>query len=205
MKFFITVCALFFFSAVQASGNKCKEVKLTSHQKEVINHSYANGSAEDFGYTLAAIAMVESRAGEYLMNWSDPSFGIHHILISTAANSLGIKGHYNEVLLGQQLISDPGLSAKIAISVLRFWKASLIRREDFSWTNLWGAYNAGSNYDSSQAREYSYKIAEKIRWLNSCYFTQDKEDYLKKIGGSYKIKKIKVKPFFEHNALSSIE
>lgn len=47
-------------------------------QKAVLLKAYEYGAPHDLGYTLAAIAWKESCAGEYRMNFQDPSAGIYH-------------------------------------------------------------------------------------------------------------------------------
>jgi len=48
------------------------------HQKQIIIKAFKYGSKNGFGYTMAAIAWKESCAGEYRINFADPSAGIYH-------------------------------------------------------------------------------------------------------------------------------
>lgn len=170
--------------------SKCSKYEFSEYQKDILKHSYAFGSEFGFGNSLAAIALHESMAGKYLINWSDPSFGVHHILLKTGANIAEVKGHYNKILLGQEIMEDPELSATMAINVLK--SAAAVRKRDgtYSWRNVWATYNGGRYYDGSQAQGYARQIAEKILWLNSCFFTPDMKRNLEAIGLNYKIKSV---------------
>lgn len=170
-------------------------------QKEVMKHSYAYGSKEGLGLTLAAIAFQESDFGKYKINWTDPSFGAHHILLKTATNMLNIKGHYNKILLGQQIMEDYDLSANLALMVLDYWKKRLKREGHFTWRALWGSYNAGNNYDGSAAKKYSESVAEKILWIQRCGLSKEERSKLKAVGPNYKINKIKAKNVVEAESL----
>ena len=72
--------------------NKCIKIDtFNNNQLEIIAYAYNYGKKYDLGITLAAIAWHESCAGEFRMNFSDPSAGIYHCLLYTsdAADDIG--------------------------------------------------------------------------------------------------------------------
>jgi hypothetical protein len=153
-------------SSVLPSNPICKEERLSREQVDVLKRSYHYGSAFDMGYSLAAIAWKESSAGKYPINVNDPSFGVHHIYITTAASRANIKGvEINKLALA--LINDEKLSASFAIKELLFWQQAL-KKEDRNWKNVWAAYNGGYSYKEDAPQEYSKDIQKKIKWLKTC-------------------------------------
>lgn len=144
----------------------CSKYKFDRNQIAVLKESYELGLPFGFGYTLAAIAWQESLAGKYLMNVDDPSFGVHHILISSASNRANIRG-IERNRLAKAIIDNSKLSASFAIEELSFWKTEL-KGDNNRWENIWAAYNGGYNYKSDRAQAYSSSIGNKIGWLKTC-------------------------------------
>ena len=165
---FILTGFISLFISFSSYSNECKDYGFSKSQLNVLRESFKQGDKHNLGLSLAAIAYQESNLGEYLINWNDPSFGVYHVLLTTAANTLNVKGYYNKVLLAQKLMNNREFSGEIALLVLEFWKGYLEKRGEFSWTNLWGAYNAGSNYDGSSAKKYAENIKRKIGIISKC-------------------------------------
>lgn len=156
----------------KSQSSMCKNNNFDSQQINILKKSFMYGKPFDLGYTLAAIAWQESIAGKYLINVNDPSFGVYHILISSAANRSNIKGlEVNR--LAMALIRDQRLSASFAIKELLFWQG-VLKPKDKDWSNVWAAYNGGYNYKSSQAQTYSKNISRKIKWLKTCLIRKSK-------------------------------
>ncbi len=150
----------------KVSQEYCRKYQFNENQKKVLKASYILGSKYGLGYSLAAIAWKESLAGEYLINVNDPSFGVHHILIDTAAKRAKVKGiDINK--LAMSIMGDIKLSASFAVQELLFWKSELEGKEK-TWNNIWAAYNGGYRYDKKVPQEYSKDIKSKISWLSQC-------------------------------------
>lgn len=144
----------------------CNKYKFNANQKKVLKASYILGSEYGLGYSLAAIAWKESLAGEYLVNVNDPSFGVHHILIGTAAKRAQVKGmDINK--LAMSIMGDIKVSSSFAVQELLFWKSEL-DDEEKTWNNIWAAYNGGYRYAKKIPQEYSKDIKRKITWLSQC-------------------------------------
>ena len=81
---FCVFCLCVFLSEMSALPlhkieGKCVEPKkFSKNQKQVILKAFKYGAKSGFGYTMAAIAWKESCAGEYRVNFADPSAGIYH-------------------------------------------------------------------------------------------------------------------------------
>jgi hypothetical protein len=127
-------------------------------QKLVILNSYNYALYEDLGYTLAAIAIVESSAGEIRVNISDPSFGIHHNLVSSVVNRLGMTDTcYNRNKVASRLVTDDDFSREQALQELLFWR----KYHSNNWRLMVMSYNAGHKYQNGQ--HYLNKV---IYWIS---------------------------------------
>lgn len=151
-------------SAKKALQSQSCKADLTPKQAKVLKQSYLYGKPFNLGYSLAAIAWHESLAGEYLINVNDPSFGVHHILISTAANRANVTG-IEKNRLALNIVKSHKLSASFAIKELLYWQENL---KDNSFNNIWAAYNAGWNYKGSKGQYYASIIHDKVEWLKRC-------------------------------------
>jgi len=165
----------------------CKKWDFTPYQEDIIKHSYAMGSDHNFGNTLAGIALQESQAGKYLINWNDPSFGVHHIYVKTAASLTDTSGFLNKILLGQSIMEDPNLSLSMAVTVLKTAVKLRKKHGNFSWKNVWATYNGGGNYKGDDAQGYAEMVAGHIIWLDKCFFTPEMRRELEEIGSSYQL------------------
>ena len=138
--------------------NSCVPLeKFNDTQKEVLLRSYLAGYQFGFGYTLAAIAWKESCAGEYKMNFQDPSAGIFHAYIPGVIKrypKLKQNG-FTQNMVGAMLVEDDKFAAQIAIS------------EGYSWQK-----NLQSNI---QAEKYYADIAKKVKQLQE-YFASNELD-----------------------------
>lgn len=148
---------------------KCVELhSFTQDQKDVIFYAYYYGKSYGFGYTMAAIAWQESCAGEYLINFADPSAGIYHAHIPGVIKQY-TKHKDNGFLrnvVGQMLISNPEFASSIALDHLRYW--SRVRRGDFK--KIIKSYNKGFQWEKNRranhlANEYYNSIVDKVKQL----------------------------------------
>lgn len=148
-------------------------------QESVIKKAYQLGVPSDLGLSLAAIAWQESNAGQFNINWNDPSFGPFHILIKTGATRAGIKGYYRKIELAQQLMFDIELGAAFATQELLYWKGRFKRKGQMRWHNVWAAYNGGNNHKGEDAQNYAKSIRSRIDWLKQCTLNQEERKRLK--------------------------
>jgi hypothetical protein len=159
----ITLMIVFMFS-IKVSASSCLVFdKLNNQQKETLYKAYKYGETDGIGYSLAAIGWQESQAGKYLVNLSDPSFGVFAITIKTASKVEGIDEESFEAnLLAQKLIFDFNYGMKMAKREILYWLN--YHKED--WSRTWASYNAG--FDTSNGIEYTGLIAGYVRVLQKC-------------------------------------
>ena len=163
----IAVCGLAVLSTQKVTAASIIEVpricakEFSQQQLDVMQQSYNYGKPSDLGYTLAAIAWKESSAGNKPVNWNDPSFGVHHILLKTAAAHEGFD-HEKEPLralaLASRLVYDHDESARHSVMVLTHWKG---RRKDYAI--MLASYYAGNNYKAGLG--YASDVINKVKFL----------------------------------------
>lgn len=146
---------------------KCKEPKdFNEKQKKVILYAYNYGAPHGLGYTMSAIAWKESCAGEYMVNFSDPSAGIYHAYIPGVIKKYSKK--YKDTsfvrnLVGELLIRDSEFSSKVALETLLYWQKN--RKGDYK--NMIKSYNKGFSWDNNKrnnalAEDYYKDIRLKV-------------------------------------------
>ena len=150
------------FSAVSAA-DPCKPVEaLSDKQVQTLYQSYNYGVRYDMGLTLAAIAWKESNAGLYLINISDPSFGVHHILLTTAMKRSNTKDtSYHKNMLASSLLAHD-VSASYAIKEIKYW----FKYHKGDWFKVWSSYNAGFNIKAGV--KYAESIQKKVNLIKRC-------------------------------------
>ncbi|MDY5186262.1 hypothetical protein [Helicobacter trogontum] len=142
----------------------------TQEQKDILMYAYYYGRDHGFSYLMAAIAWRESCAGEYLINFSDPSAGIYHAHIPNVIRKYTkyADSSFLRNVVGQMLISDPLLASSIALDNLRYWhkvhKGDLQKiiksyNKGFAWRNKESA--------NKQAQAYYIDIMKKIKELET--------------------------------------
>ncbi|MGJ0337562.1 transglycosylase SLT domain-containing protein [Aliarcobacter cryaerophilus] len=160
MKFKSLLLILLFISNVFASNVDIKN--LTPEQLETLKEIKKHGQDTGLSYTLMAIAIKESKLGEYMVNLDTKDFGLYQANIKTVLSRQNIKDTtWNRNVFASKLVSDFQFATKNAIEELTFWQK--IHRND--WTKVWGSYNAGYKFNSQQAKEYSKEIALIIKEL----------------------------------------
>lgn len=152
-------------------ASSCGPVEaLDQQQVQTLYQSYNYGKEYNMGLSLAAIAWQESNAGLYPINISDPSFGVHHILLSTAMKRSDVKNtNYHRNMLASKLL-DHNVSASFAIKELQYWS----KYHKGNWSRIWASYNAGHNYKVGV--KYSNKIKEKVKMVKYCLIVEKVED-----------------------------
>ncbi len=94
---------------------KCVEPKkFNKNQKQVILKAFKYGAKDGFGYTMAAIAWKESCAGEYRVNFTDPSAGIYHAHIPGIIKKYKQKDSaFMRNMVGELLMRDDEFASQI--------------------------------------------------------------------------------------------
>ena len=152
---------------VQSKTTMCKNVMLLDDpQKAALRLAFTRGSPQDLGHTLAAIAWNESNAGRWRLNYHSNDFGLFHINIETAANTLGVDNYYKKIELAEELIYNDDLGAELALSVLNHF-------EHRGYRQMLKSYNEGNRWlrDSQsavKANKYADSVIAKMKELRSC-------------------------------------
>tara|TARA_R110000803_G_scaffold13482_9_gene37907 strand:- start:1539 stop:2066 length:528 start_codon:yes stop_codon:yes gene_type:complete len=158
--------------AEQAVAKRCTELhSMNAKQINIMVQSYILGEKQDLGYTLSAIAWKESQAGSYPINISDPSFGVHHILITSAIKRSGLKDtSFNRNRLAAKLLEHK-VSSMYAIQELKFWQ----RKYENDWIKVWASYNAG--YSWQNGLKYANDIKQRIQLIKLCLIPKSKSKF----------------------------
>ena len=176
--FFLFATMAFALPKVEFKNSCVPLEKFNDTQKEVLLRSYLAGYQFGFGYTLAAIAWKESCAGEYKMNFQDPSAGIFHAYIPGVIKrypKLKQNG-FTQNMVGAMLVEDDKFDAQIAISELKFWD----KIHKGNWRNIVKSYNKDYSWQKNlqsniQAEKYYADIAKKVKQLQE-YFASNELD-----------------------------
>ncbi len=142
---FLSLCCYLFASPT----NKCVGIEeFSDTQKEIIAYAYNYGQKYNFGSTLAAIAWHESCAGEYRINFADPSAGIYHALIPGVIKRYRMLNDtgFNRNIIGTQLIKDDEFASKVAIDELLYWN----KTRDGNWKDIIKSYNKGFSWEKNE-------------------------------------------------------
>lgn len=123
--------------------------EFSDRQKHIILYAYNYGAQKGLGYTMAAIAWQESCAGEYMVNFSDPSAGVYHAHIPGVIKKYG---PYKDTsflrnLVGELLMRDIEFASKVALDNLLFWQKN--RRGNYK--EIIKSYNKGFSWEKSKA------------------------------------------------------
>ena len=145
-------------------------------QKEVLLRSYLAGESNGFGLTLAAIAWKESCAGEYKINFQDPSAGNFHAYIPGVINrypKLKQNG-FTQNMVGAMLVEDDDFAAQIAIAELKYWQ----KEHKGNWKNIIKSYNKGYSWQKNssaniQAEKYYQEVAWRVKQLEGFFKGKD--------------------------------
>ena len=140
----------------------------TTEQQVVMQDAYDYGKPRGYGWTMAAMAWQETSAGDQMINWSDPSFGIVQINIKTATKRYKLTTWKEQLAFVNRLVSDNEFTINAASDELDFWKGV----HKGNMRKMWASYNGGYNYKAKAPQHYSDGIAKKINFLktNRCLF-----------------------------------
>ncbi len=142
--------------------------RFNSKQKEILLDAYIFGEKQGFGYILSAIAWQESCAGEYLVNFADPSAGIFHAHIPLVIKQYTKlqDNSFNRNIIGQLLLKDHDFALKVALDQLLFWEKKYQGNQE----KIIKSYNKGTSWIKNEnsnllAQRYYQEIQDKIQKL----------------------------------------
>ena len=140
-----------------------KDKKFTLQQKEVIYKAYLKGERHNLGYTMAAITIVESSAGKYLVNLSDPSCGVYHALVPSVLSRANMRNtSANRNAICSRLITDEEFAHREALKELLYWESRYVGQR-MSWSKMVASYNAGTRYKNGLG--YAKKVLKWVKYL----------------------------------------
>lgn len=156
---FMIVFLIFIFFSEDADA--FEDCTLTKQQETVVRFSYAYGDPHDYGYTMIAIAMQESRLGKWRLNLDDPSAGTYHTTLDKGLKKLGWANNpYNRNRVAQMMIDDEFFAAELALETIIWWDA--YHKGD--WRSVVSSYNGGFRGNPA----YVDMIAKNIQTIKRC-------------------------------------
>lgn len=169
MKYFaVTLLLLVSFSTVASQCTRFETLSVS--QKENLELAYQYGVPKNYGFTLAALALRESNAGKWRVNFRSNDYGLMQINIKTAYDELGISDYYEQIELAEQLIYDDELSLYIATRVLDHFRQGrmltnsvwreMVMRYNIGWTNTPDRIKRGTNH--------LHGVTEYVNMLQQC-------------------------------------
>lgn len=149
---------------------KCVEPKkFNKNQKQVILKAFKYGAKDGFGYTMAAIAWKESCAGEYRVNFTDPSAGIYHAHIPGIIKKYKQKDSaFMRNMVGELLMRDDEFASQTALEELGYWHK--VRKGN--WYEVIKSYNKGFSWEKDRERDkmaqaYFEDVAKRVKELQT--------------------------------------
>lgn len=146
--------------------------ELDLEQKSNLHVMYFLGDVHNLGYTLAAIALSESNAGKWRLNYRSNDFGILQINIETASNILSISNRYKLFDLAERLLYDDVLSSDLAIDVLHHFQKDR-KMSPLVYKEMIMSYNRGNKWRTNKherkvAETYYTRVQTNIKMLQAC-------------------------------------
>jgi len=127
--------------------------QFSAKQKGVLKKSYAYGKEFNLGYTLSAIAWIESSAGLYKINLGSKDCGTYQKNMPYYLKSQDIlKTSFNYNRLCQRFVDDQEFAAAVAVTDLLYWKRGN------TWWTTWKSYHCGYGQCHSYAKEIWLRI-----------------------------------------------
>lgn len=170
MKYLILLGGLLFLNSISfnaLASSLCTQYdNLSPEQKYRLEYSYHYGYPDGLGYTLAAIALVESQAGLYKINTDTKDYGLHQINELTIFNTLGVTSYWKKKEIITKVVTDDSLSAYLAMSVL-----SHFQKNTGSWKEMVMRYNIGNQNNTKALKkglDYYSKVRDNVSMLKQC-------------------------------------
>lgn len=139
--------------------------KLDKSQILVMKEIYKRVEPYGLVYSALAIAWQESNFGKWSINLQDPSCGPFQQSVFHYMRKYKLKmTDFNMNKVCSELIFNIDLSVATFISEIESWE--LVHRKRWNkWDYIYRSYNAGNNWNSEVAKNYSLKIRTRIRVL----------------------------------------
>lgn len=161
----IIILSLLFGSITNAYAldNCSLKSNFSLKQWNKVEEAYKAGQDKDLGYTMAAITIVESKAGLDKVNEASESYGITQININTALSRMNMEDNKeNRDKIKSMLIKSDKLSFKLAKDELLYWQS--VRNNN--WRQMVRSYNAGWNAENGNI--YLTKVIKNLKKLEDC-------------------------------------
>lgn len=171
------LCITFALPLHKIEGKCVQPKEFNKNQKQVILKAFKYGAKSGFGYTMAAIAWKESCAGEYRVNFADPSAGIFHAHIPGIIKKHKQKdSNFMRNMVGELLIRDDEFALQSALEELSYWHK--VRKGN--WYEVIKSYNKGFSWEKNKERNqmaqgYFEDVIERVKIL---------QEYIPKISSS---------------------
>ena len=171
------LCIAFALPLHKIEGKCVQPKEFNKNQKQVILKAFKYGAKSGFGYTMAAIAWKESCAGEYRVNFADPSAGIFHAHIPGIIKKHKQKdSNFMRNMVGELLIRDDEFALQSALDELSYWHK--VRKGN--WYEVIKFYNKGFSWETNKERNqmaqgYFEDVIERVKIL---------QEYIPKISSS---------------------
>lgn len=151
-------------------ASECPYLEL--NQLHVLQYSYDRGAQEGIPTTLAAIALVESKAGVHLVNSRSKDYGVYQNNRKTLCHQAGY-GYYTAACSREvkRVTNDITLAADHAIETFNWWMEYHRNRTNSNREAIEYAirsYNAGFAYDSTKANNYWKDVRKAYKMLDHC-------------------------------------
>lgn len=146
-----------------AHSSECPDLSIK--QLHTLQEAYDYGKVYNLEYTLAAIVLQESKAGEVLIGYNvgaDNDYGVAQINLKTASNMEGVRGSYGKGVLASRLVTDTEYNLGMAVEVFKWWQS--YHKGDYSKALM--SYNAGHNVNAGVV--YRNNIVDGVRSLRKC-------------------------------------
>lgn len=161
------LCQMYALPLYKVEG-KCVQPKdFNKNQRQVILKAFKYGFKSGFGYTMAAIAWKESCAGEYRVNFADPSAGIYHAYIPGLIRKHKQKdSSFMRNVVGELLMRDDKFASQTALEELNYWQK--VRKGN--WYEVIKSYNKGFSWEKDKkrnkmAQDYFEDVAKRVKIL----------------------------------------
>jgi hypothetical protein len=167
MKLFAMILLTVSLGVNANSYKTCKDLnQLENWQRHNLRIAYNHGAHHGLQLTMMAIALHESNAGKWKVNYHSKDFGLFQINIETAAKELGVTGYYEKLELAEKLIHNHDLNATLALMTLSHFDRG-------SYKEMIMSYNEGYRWrrdkqSKSKAEQYYKSISSYVKLLRAC-------------------------------------
>lgn len=145
---------------------------LSDRQQRALTNAYHYGEPYDLGFTMSALALAESNAGQWRLNYRSNDFGLMQINIVTASNHLGVTNQFRRMELAERLVHDDELGFYLALQVLEHFRGNRVQSNQV-WREMVMSYNEGYTWRRNEqsyqkATAYVNRVADFVTMLQEC-------------------------------------